>query len=76
MEALAEHLLWPQRAACLEADPMLFFPGPDESSIPALQLCARCAVKDRCLQYALSVGETYGIWGGMTASGRRRLQHQ
>ena len=67
---------WSGRAACLDADPDLFFPGPDQSAAPALELCAACGVQDRCLHYAVSIGETYGIWGGMTASRRRRLMQQ
>lgn len=67
------HLRWSQAAACLDADPGLFFPGPTQSAAPALQICAKCAVEEHCLQYALAIDEPYGIWGGMTASRRRRL---
>ena len=76
MEGSAHDLFWPRRAACTTADPGLFFPGPDQSAVPALALCAQCGVRVRCLQYALALDEAYGIWGGMTASGRRRLQRR
>lgn len=63
---------WPKAAACREADWSLFFPGPDQSVSLAIRLCDTCPVHEMCLNYALSIGEAFGIWGGMTASGRRR----
>lgn len=38
----------------------------------ARALCARCRVRAACLEYALSVPEPYGIWGGLTEVQRRR----
>lgn len=66
-------LIWQWSAACADADPTLFFPGPHDSAVPALRLCATCVVKQRCLQAGMAMDAGYGIWGGMTASGRRRL---
>jgi WhiB family redox-sensing transcriptional regulator len=65
-------------AACLTADPDLFFPpdgerGParDARDVMALAVCAACPVLEQCRRHALSARETYGIWGGTTEDERR-----
>ena len=68
---------WQAEAACLSADPDLFFPisatGPAEQQIArAKKVCARCAVRLECLEFALDHDQMYGIWGGTTAEDRRR----
>ena len=52
---------WRNRAACLTEDPELFFPigntGPALLQIEeAKRVCARCQVRDKCLQWALDAG--------------------
>ena len=39
----------------------------------ARALCAACPVRAQCLDYALTVQEPHGIWGGMNEVERRRL---
>ena len=68
---------WRAGAACLSADPDLFFPisaaGPAEQQITrAKRLCAGCAVRRECLEFALAHDQMYGIWGGTTQEDRRR----
>ena len=65
---------WRERAACRGMDLDLFYPERGESAGPARQVCARCAVRQPCLEYALSNRITYGIWGGLTERERRPLQ--
>ena len=53
---------WRDKAACLTADPELFFPvgntGPAVDQIEkAKAVCARCTVTEICLQYALETGQ-------------------
>lgn len=36
----------------------------------AIRLCSSCPVREQCLEYALSNGEEYGIWGGREFSVR------
>ncbi len=70
---------WRTGAACRELDPDLFFSPDsfeskqekDEREIEAKAVCARCTVRDECLDYALKAGERYGIWGGLTEQERR-----
>ena len=39
----------------------------------AKKVCARCPVRQKCLQYAFDSGERYGIWGGLNEVERRPL---
>lgn len=65
---------WQKNALCIYTDPDIFFP---EKGIPILKevknLCARCPVKDQCLDYALSSDERHGIWGGTSERERKFL---
>ncbi len=68
---------WRSAAACLLADPDLFFPisstGPAEREIArAKTICAGCRVRQECLEFALSHDQAYGIWGGTTPEDRQR----
>lgn len=65
---------WGKQAACLDADPELFFPvsetGPHVEQAKAI--CRACPVRAACLEGALRAGESAGIWGGLTSEERRR----
>ena len=65
---------WRERAACRGADLGVFFPGRGESAEPARQICARCPVRQPCLDYALTHGILHGIWGGLSERKRRALR--
>ncbi len=65
---------WRDRAACRGADLGVFFPGRGQSAEPARQICARCPVRQPCLDYALSRGIAHGIWGGLSERNRRPLR--
>jgi WhiB family redox-sensing transcriptional regulator len=77
MSAIGTATNWRSAGACLSADPDLFFPisstGPAERQIArAKTICAGCAVRRECLEFALSHDQIYGIWGGTTAEDRQR----
>lgn len=66
--------------ACATTDPEMFFlpkglQATREMRL-AKELCAECPVKAECLTYALAANEPYGIWGGLTASERGRLNRK
>jgi WhiB family redox-sensing transcriptional regulator len=65
---------WQERAACRGADPELFFPERGRSADPARRICARCPVRQPCLEYALGHGIRDGIWGGLAERDRRELR--
>lgn len=60
-------MTWQTRAVCVDEDPNLFFPGEGQSAEPAKVICRRCPVQFQCGQTAIALGETNGVWGGMSA---------
>lgn len=42
-------------------------------NVDAAVWCMRCPVRDLCGDYAITAREPWGVWGGMTASERRKL---
>ncbi|MCW2529659.1 MAG: transcription factor WhiB [Pseudonocardiales bacterium] len=75
--AIADNWDWQSTAACRGVDPEAFFlpaksRGPEKRmhEAAAKTVCARCPIQRRCLEWALSVGETYGVWGGTTPEER------
>jgi WhiB family transcriptional regulator, redox-sensing transcriptional regulator len=72
---------WRASSACLSADPELFFPiaqgsVADRHTTSALRVCAGCAVRQQCLEFAMQSGEAHGIWGGTTADERIRARRR
>jgi WhiB family redox-sensing transcriptional regulator len=70
---------WESRAACLSADPELFFPvsetGPSVAeTVRAKALCARCEVRGECLAFALATWQPHGVWGGTSPEERTVLR--
>jgi DNA repair protein RadD len=51
-----------------------FFPKRGESSRPAKQHCVGCVALQPCLEFALTNGVKFGVWGGMSERERRQLR--
>jgi WhiB family redox-sensing transcriptional regulator len=66
---------WRQMARCRGVDPEVFYPVSDdeEAADEARAICALCPVREPCLEYALTVREKEGVWGGTTERERRRI---
>ena len=67
---------WAEDAACAGLPLDMFFPPSGGSSAPAQQVCRRCPVRVECLQAAMAsevITYRFGIYGGLTAHGRREL---
>ena len=71
---------WQQLASCRGAVSSIFFGREGESRRAriarervAKDLCSRCEVIAECRDHALTVGEPYGIWGGLSATERQTL---
>lgn len=66
---------WRDDAACLTVDPEVFFPDRSDvdGNLRAKAICDRCDVVDQCLEYALRSKQDYGIWGGVSETGRKRI---
>jgi WhiB family redox-sensing transcriptional regulator len=74
--------MWFLQGACRGADPQLFF-MPDGGEPEALRevretcakdYCARCPVRQACLEWSIDVGERFGIWGGLNEEERAHLR--
>ncbi|RZL76277.1 MAG: WhiB family transcriptional regulator [Rhodococcus sp. (in: high G+C Gram-positive bacteria)] len=77
-DLFGHELEWQRHSRCHRMGTELFFPQDGESPHQrskreriAKQLCACCAVADRCRTYALEISEPHGIWGGLSAHERR-----
>ncbi len=73
---------WQQAAACRgrERCGAFYPPGHQESrdaraerERKAKAICEDCPVRVSCLDYALSIHEPFGIWGGLTEHERQPL---
>jgi WhiB family redox-sensing transcriptional regulator len=71
-----EDRVWQDYSRCLGVDPDMFFPERGASTREAKEVCRGCVVKEPCLEYALSNGEKFGIWGGLSERERRRIRRQ
>lgn len=72
---------WQMRAACRGPESALFFPPTyserreerEAREAKAKSICAVCPVQRECLDYALTIREPHGIWGGLNEHERREL---
>lgn len=71
---------WQLLGACRSSDSDLFFHPENERGqarerreSAAKTVCGHCPVLERCRDHALSVGETYGVWGGMSEAERLQI---
>lgn len=72
-------MTWHRQAACLSADPELFFPNGStgdhaRQAAVAKRLCMSCPVRVACLEFALESRQDFGVWGGLTEEERRSLR--
>lgn len=70
---------WRLQAACVDADPALFFPVGKSSealraTAAAKMICARCPVRDTCAEFALVTNQDHGVWGGLDEDQRRSIR--
>lgn len=69
------------KAACRGPQASVFFPPSHferkdeklEREERAKAICRTCAVRRPCLDYAVSIREPHGIWGGLNESERKAL---
>lgn len=65
---------WHARAACRGVGAEVFFPERGELVSAAQAICEGCTVREECLEAAMAVPNTTGIWGGVTERKRRRIR--
>jgi WhiB family redox-sensing transcriptional regulator len=71
-----QELKWWDLGACRGLDASVFYPDDEDDAEAAKSVCAMCSVQSTCLDYALSVREKAGVWGGATERDRRRMIRQ
>lgn len=72
--------LWQEKAACRGPQSVVFFPPPqferkderEEREARAKAICAQCSVRNPCLDYAIRIKETHGVWGGLNEVERKQ----
>ena len=66
---------WRTSGRCRTTDPDVFYAeeGSSQERL-AKKICSGCAVRERCGEHAVRIGEDDGIWGGLTPRERRRLR--
>jgi WhiB family redox-sensing transcriptional regulator len=71
---MGDDLAWQDDANCKGANADLFFPERGASTRAAKAICRECQVRAECLEFAITTGEKFGIWGGMSERERRRVR--
>lgn len=72
---------WQAEGLCRGNHSHLFFPPStierkderERREMKAKAICSVCQVQGECLDYAVTIREPYGIWGGLTEIERRQL---
>ena len=71
---------WGPQANCLDQDPELFFPIPEDKkgintpqTLEAKAVCEKCSVVEECFNWATAHGVD-GIWGNTTKSERDKIK--
>jgi WhiB family redox-sensing transcriptional regulator len=77
---VAESWEWQLQGACRGMDAAAFFHSDNERGMArrareerAKQICGHCPVRAQCLNHAVEVRETHGIWGGLGEAELRKL---
>jgi len=60
---------WKQNAACIGVETEEFY---SKKIAIARMFCDKCPVRVDCLEYALLTDQSFGIWGGMSESQRKK----
>ncbi|RDH78760.1 WhiB family transcriptional regulator [Mycolicibacterium moriokaense] len=71
---------WQLHARCRSADPRIFFHPDGERGWQRRQrqnmakaICGECPVRSECAEHAVTFGEHFGTWGGVSEDERNIL---
>ncbi|MEU8537109.1 WhiB family transcriptional regulator [Streptomyces parvulus] len=70
---------WMARAACIGVDTRAFYANGKHSREQvnaAKKVCNACPVRAQCAAYAITTGEKWGVWGGMTQKQLRQKRRR
>jgi WhiB family transcriptional regulator, redox-sensing transcriptional regulator len=65
---------WMADSLCREYPTVDFHPARGGDLRPAKAVCARCLVRQECLEYAVDEHIADGVWGGVAPAARQRLR--
>ncbi len=79
MSVVATPQAWQAQAECRGPQSVVFFPPPQferkqeriERERRAKAICSGCVVQRECLDYAISIREPHGVWGGLNETERK-----
>lgn len=68
---------WMEQGVCQnrDEDGKIFFPEAGNNANMAKKMCARCPVREKCLDWSIETRQMYGIWGGVSEKKRRQMMH-
>ena len=64
---------WQEFSHCIGEDLDMFMPERGASTDAAKAICAKCVVREECLEYSIVNKEQFGIWGGLDERERRKI---
>jgi WhiB family redox-sensing transcriptional regulator len=64
---------WVDYAACTGQSTHLFYPSKHHKADRAKAICARCPVRQQCLDEAIARADHNGIWGGCSPEERKLI---
>jgi WhiB family redox-sensing transcriptional regulator len=74
IEVIAERHHWTKLALCAgHPERTCWFSEDHEALARAMATCRACPVRIECLTFAVTTGQSHGVWGGTMPSERRRL---
>jgi WhiB family transcriptional regulator, redox-sensing transcriptional regulator len=65
---------WMAQGACRATPEVDFFPNDGAGVAAAQKVCANCPVRRPCLEFALDLAITHGVWGGTSDRQRQRMR--
>ena len=65
---------WQDDGTCRSVDSDLWFEDYPSKYDPVFKICAECPVQEQCLRASFDNREEFGIWGGMSAHERNRIE--
>jgi WhiB family redox-sensing transcriptional regulator len=64
---------WFVDALCAEIGGDEWYPEKGGTTRAAKRICAKCPVREECLEWALQNQERFGVWGGKSERERRAM---
>lgn len=65
---------WKDEGTCRQIDADLWFEDWPSKYDLAFKFCAECPVQEQCLRASFDNKEEFGVWGGMSANERNKLE--